>query len=91
MKKEQRMSKKKQDEYSFCESVFAGPKSAWHLRKLTSVGRKLGGGIDTPFLCADKPGMGGWDLDVPLSDFHLVENTCKRCLVKYRELTDKEK
>jgi hypothetical protein len=35
-------------EYAFCESALASSLSPWHIRKLSGVGRKLGGGIDTP-------------------------------------------
>ena len=68
---------------SFCESVMAGPKSSWHLRKLTKAGRKLGGGIDTPSLCGRV--KQGWDLDVEINEFHLMKNTCQDCLKVYRE------
>jgi len=66
---------------SFCESTAATGRSSWHLRKLTEVGRKLGGGIDTPSLCG-RAKM-GWDVEVPITEFHLVRNTCKDCLGVY--------
>lgn len=73
--------------YSFCESVFAASLSKWHIRKLTSVGRKPGGGIDSPSLCGHvKTGL-GWDLEVGLTDFHLRENCCIECTVLYKKET----
>lgn len=67
--------------YSFCERVWAGPRSPWHIRPLTSIGRKLGGGIDTTSLCGrvDK----GWDLDVEVTPHHL-DHACKACVEVYR-------
>jgi hypothetical protein len=70
-------------EYSFCESVSAGPQSPWHIRQLTKVGRKVGGGIDTVSLCGRV--KNGWDLEVEMTDFHLAKNACKDCLKVYRE------
>lgn len=69
-------------EFSFCESVTASSISPWHLRKLTKVGRKLGGGIDTPSLCERV--KQGWDLEVEITEFHLEKNTCRDCLRAYR-------
>ena len=45
--------------YSFCETVTAGPLSRWHIRPLTRRGKLLGGGADTPALCGRKV---SWDL-----------------------------
>jgi hypothetical protein len=67
-------------DYSFCESNCAAPRSPWHIRELTTKGRKLGGGIDTPSLCERVKAGGGWDLDVELNTFHLQTNTCHACL-----------
>lgn len=66
-------------EYSFCESASAGPHNTWHIRKLTSKGRKLGGGVDTVSLCGRMPITYGWDLDVPITAFHLYNNCCSEC------------
>ena len=73
-------------DFSFCESVLAGPKSKWHIRKLTESGKKLGGGIDTESLCGYV--TTGWDLEVEIREFHLKTNTCTECLKKYRELLE---
>lgn len=65
---------------SLCESVHASGSSPWHLRRLTKVGQKFGGGIDTESLCGRvKPPM-GWDLEVVITDFHIERNVCKQCL-----------
>ena len=69
--------------FSFCESVHAGPLSLWHLRKLTEVGKKLGGGIDTPSLCGRV--KRGWDLEVDINEFHIANNTCPDCRAEYRK------
>ena len=68
------------EKYSFCESAHAGPFSKWHIRKLTKIGRKLGGGADTPSLCGRKV---SWDLNVELTDFHLKNNGCPKCYEIY--------
>lgn len=66
---------------AFCESVHAGGASKWHLRRLDEAGPKLGGGVTTPSLCgAVRKPWGGWDVAVPLTRFHLENNTCPRCL-----------
>jgi hypothetical protein len=68
-------------EYSFCETAVATPYSLWHIRRLTKVGRKLGGGADTLSLCGRKV---SWDLEVELTEHHLTHNACKKCLETYR-------
>lgn len=70
------------DKFSFCESVYAGPRTPWHVRKLTSQGRKLGGGADTAALCGQEV---SWDLQVPICQHHLTTHTCSRCVTKYEE------
>jgi thymidine phosphorylase len=70
------------DNYSFCESTAAGSLSLWHIRKLTSVGRKLGGGADTESLCGKRM---SWDVGVEMTKRHLDVNTCKKCLKIYAE------
>jgi hypothetical protein len=77
--------------YTFCEPSFAGPRAPWCIRKLTAIGKKLGGGVDTPSLCGRvKPtavgGPGGWDLTHTLGEADLeAEFTCKKCVAKLRE------
>ena len=70
--------------YSFCESVHAGPETLWHIRRLSDAGQKLGGGIDTPFLCYRGTQSRGWDLDVQITDHHLG-HCCPRCADVYRQ------
>lgn len=71
--------------YSYCESVHATSTSPWHIRKLTEVGRKLSGGIDTPSLCG-RVGKGwGWDLEVELNEFHLENVSCPKCVELYKQ------
>jgi len=69
-------------EYSFCEKVVASPYSKWHIRELTDKGKFLGGGCDTKSLCGEKM---GWDLNVRITNFHLVKNTCPKCKEVYEE------
>ena len=71
-------------DFSFCESVHASGHGNWHLRRLAAKGYMFGGGIDTPFLCERKY-INGWDVDVPLTPFHLENNTCWVCLVRFRK------
>ena len=70
------------DRYSFCETALAGSASRWHIRRLTAVGRKLGGGADTPSLCGRKV---AWDLDVQLTDYALAEDCCRLCFQQYKQ------
>lgn len=77
--------------YSFCERVWAGPSSPWHIRRLSSAGRKLGGGIDTRSLCGRivPPEGKGWDLDVEITSHHLT-HSCKACVAEYERITKSE-
>ena len=80
-------------EFSFCESVLASSRSTWHIRRLTDVGRRLTGGIDTPSLCGRvKPqglnGFGGWDLQTgPEPILTYVERgiACAACAEAYNK------
>lgn len=69
--------------YSFCETVTATGSSPWHIRLLTDVGQKFGGGADTPALCDREV---AWDLEVEITDHHL-SHCCKKCAEGYREKT----
>ena len=67
--------------YSFCESSHAGSFTPWHIRKLTKIGRKLGGGADTPALCGRKV---AWDLSwVPHNN---LKSSCKKCVEIYKRI-----
>lgn len=70
-------------EFSFCESVATTGISPWHIRQLTEVGRKLGGGCDTESLCGRKM---GWDLKVELTQHHLG-HACRKCVAEYQRTT----
>jgi len=70
--------------FSFCESVTASGSSPWHIRQLTNEGKKLGGGIDTTSLCGHVKPPYGWDLAVPITEYHLV-HACTDCVTKYRK------
>ncbi len=71
-------------EFSFCESNTASGHGKWHIRKLTAVGHKPGGGIDTASLCKRVIVRRGWDVLAPMSAFHLRENTCPECRELYQ-------
>ena len=73
--------------YSFCEASWAGPLSPWHIRKLTSVGKKLGGGVDTNSLCGRINNGRGWDLSAEITDHHL-DHSCKDCVEIYKKESD---
>jgi len=68
-------------EYSFCETSVAMPGGVWHIRPLTDRGRRLGGGADTMSLCNK---IVSWDIDVPITEWHLQKNGCTECRNKYR-------
>lgn len=61
--------------HSFCETSYAAATSPWHIRRLTSKGRKLGGGADTPSLCGLQV---SWDLQTTITEHHLT-HCCKTC------------
>lgn len=74
--------------YSFCEAPTAGALARWHIRRLTSVGKKLGGGIDTDSLCGHVlAAKGGWDRapEIFADKAQLEAVTCARCLAVYRD------
>ena len=68
--------------YSFCETVTAGGASPWHIRKLTSKGKKLGGGADTKALCGRPV---GWDIKANIND-HALRVCCQGCREKLDQL-----
>jgi len=73
---------------SFCESVTASSLSPWCVRKLTSAGKKLGGGVDTESLCGRVRLGSGWDLDVEFSVNHPM--FCTKCLKRYIQQREKK-
>lgn len=78
--------------YTFCEPTHAGPLAPWCIRKMSPLGRKRGGGVDTTSLCGrvkptDVGGFGGSDLTHSLGQDDLeAEFTCRKCLAKLREI-----
>jgi hypothetical protein len=74
------------EQYAFCEYVTAGPNSPWHIRQLSSVGKKCGGGADTASFCGKRV---SWDLKVDISEHHL-SHSCTECVRIYRELADQK-
>jgi len=71
--------------YSFCETVTASSVSPWHIRELTAVGRKLGGGADTLALCGREV---SWDLSGGVKIFEHRMRACSSCWIIYeRECT----
>jgi hypothetical protein len=75
-------------EYSFCESTTASSLSNWHIRKLDAKGLCLSGGITTSSLCGHvNPRIGGWDLDVPINEFHLEHACCQSCVDAFKKET----
>lgn len=72
---------------AYCEPVTAGPLAPWCIRKLSDVGLKTTGGVDTPSLCGrvkpfgrGKGELGGWDLRVPVDLQRPANLACKKCL-----------
>jgi len=75
-----------QGTYSFCETVAA---HLWHIRVLSSLGVKYGGGADTPTLCGLDA---AWDLHAKITDKTLnAIGICRFCREKYIEATDTAK
>lgn len=73
--------------YSLCESSCAIANSQWHIRKLTSKGKKLGGGIDTSSLCGHVKNGDGWDLDIEICDELFKKRyICEKCWKKMSEM-----
>jgi hypothetical protein len=68
--------------YSFCESMTATARSAWHIRPLTEKGMKPGGGADTLSLCDRNV---SWDIEVEITDHHL-SHCCQVCAKKFLAL-----
>ena len=65
--------------FSFCEQAAATGGSPWHIRKLSSAGRKLGGGADTRSLCGREV---CWDLEVRITAHHLM-HCCPQCASEF--------
>lgn len=61
-------------DYSFCESVYATGRSPWHIRRLTAVGKKLGGGVDLESLCGR---IMCWDIE---ANECVMSCVCEECL-----------
>jgi hypothetical protein len=68
--------------YAFCETIFSGAYTPWHIRLLGPAGRKINGGADTLSLCGRKV---AWDLKVEITDHHLT-HCCSDCSKLYREV-----
>jgi hypothetical protein len=69
--------------YSFCESVHASGRSPWHIRALTTKGKRLGGGVDTTSLCGLVKPPAGWDLETDFTESWT--GVCKNCVAAYKQ------
>lgn len=65
--------------FAFCETVTAGGSSRWHIRELTTRGKMLSGGADTPALCGREV---SWDLRMDVNERQL-EIACIVCARNY--------
>lgn len=74
------------DAHSFCESVTASSISPWCVRRLTPIGRKLSGGIDTDSLCGRVKAPHGWDLESRVVLSH--PSMCPRCKAELERQAD---
>lgn len=74
-------------EYSFCEPVNAVVGNLWHIRRLTEIGRKFGGGADTLSLCGRTV---AWDMNVPFDTDRYRLVLCRKCLAAFKEITDEQ-
>ena len=75
------------NEYSFCESSVATGMWRWHIRKIGTDGRKPGGGASSPlcFIHEGRTWTNGWDIEVPMTEHHMRENACRKCLALFDE------
>lgn len=69
------------ESHSFCETSTPAPAGKWHIRALTDAGQKLGGGADTKALCGREV---AWDVETPITMFHLSHSTRKACREAYK-------
>lgn len=67
----------------FCESVTATDRSPWCIRRATTKGAMLGGGVDTDSLCGRVRSPHGWDLRVRVTLNQRL--ACPRCVEILRE------
>lgn len=85
--------------FAYCETVTASPFSPHHIRQLTEVGLKLGGGADTPALCG-RALNGGWDTQLIPADADVLAESaespslysttwklCRTCALVYLAVT----
>lgn len=71
--------------YAFCEIASAAPGTPWHIRRLTHVGKKLAGGVDTVALCNTKVAR---DLGAEIT-FHHLQHCCPTCSRSYADETSR--
>ena len=65
--------------HAFCEWAGASGGSRYHIRTLTTKGKKLGGGADTLALCGREV---AWDLAI---DIAREEHVCQKCSDLFRK------
>ena len=75
--------------FAFCESAQASSFSPWHIRKLTAVGKKLGGGANTPALCGR---VVAWDLEseVRIPSAGSQTRVCSSCAEEWDKRAESE-
>jgi hypothetical protein len=62
--------------HSYCEAWTATSVSLWHIRRLTSVGKKLSGGADTKSLCGREM---SWDRAPVVTKNPPLDSICPKC------------
>ena len=78
--------------FAFCEPPDAIGGRPMCIRRLSGLGLKLRGPIDTPSLCrrvkpTSEGGTGGHDFSLPVDVEGVVNGrVCERCLTAYREV-----
>jgi hypothetical protein len=65
--------------YSFCDATSISSREPLHIRRLTHVGQKLGGGADTTALCGAKVSC---DRAVEIT-YHQLQSCCQACARTY--------
>lgn len=73
--------------YSFCESLWAGSQSPWHIRIVPEGAElKTGGGIQTGSLCGHVDAGKGWDLEIEVASWG-PDHVCKKCYEAFKAET----
>ena len=82
---ERRLESVMSDQFAYCETQNAASNGIWHIRRISSKGRCLGGGADTAAMCGRDV---SWDLKVPVNLESHQEWVCESCWKESQEATN---